>query len=218
MATVTCSGAGCGTELGPADLLCPVCGRPRPRASRPSSGGGPPATAPPSDQPTAHPPLSDAREPSDSSYSRDGEDDSGDEDADLGACDHRDNQPGAIICESCGIPITARPQTAHATARRYRLVAPWGDLRLDDAETDIGREVGPFAAQLAAHPTVSRRHATLRITVSGRLHVIDQGSSNGTFKNDSRIEPNIPVELRDRDTVSFSTRLTLGVRAEDEHQ
>ena len=134
------------------------------------------------------------------------------------ACDHRGNEPGAIICESCGVPFTAGPQPPHAAARRYRLQAPWGDLRIEDAETDIGREVGPFAAQLAAHPTVSRRHATLRITVSGRLHVIDHGSSNGTFKNESRIEANIPVELRDRDTVSFSTRLTLGVRSEDEHQ
>ena len=209
MATVTCSGAGCGTELGPADLLCPVCGRPRPRVSRPSSGDGPPPAAPPGGPPTAHPTLSDDRDPSDS---RDGED------ADLGACDHRDNEPGAIVCESCGVPVTSGPQTARAAARRFRLVAPWGDLRLEDAETDIGREAGPFAAQLAAHPTVSRRHATLRITISGRLHVIDQGSSNGTFKNDSRIEPNIPVELRDRDTVSFSTRLTLGVRTDDEHQ
>ena len=33
MATLTCIGTGCGTELGPADLLCPACGSPRPRSS-----------------------------------------------------------------------------------------------------------------------------------------------------------------------------------------
>ena len=153
---MTCSVPDCGTELGPTDLLCPSCGRPRPRAVRPSAGGRP--SAPPTDSP----------------------------------------QPGQ-------------------SALRFCLAAPWGQLRLEGPETDIGREVGPFAAQLAGHLTVSRRHATLRITSSGRLHVIDHGSSNGTFKNDSRIEANIPVELRDGDTVSFSTRLRLDVRVEDEY-
>ncbi len=156
MATVTCSGADCGTVLGPADLLCPSCGRPRPRAVH-TAGAGRPLAQSTLDQP------------------------------DGGA------------------------------ARRFRLVAPWGELAIGDAETDIGREVGPFAAELSGYPTVSRRHATLRITESGRLHVIDHNSSNGTFKNDSRIEANIPVELCDRDTVSFSTRLRLDVRVEDEH-
>ena len=120
------------------------------------------------------------------------------------------------MCAGCGAPLTGGPQPVALTARRYRLVAPWGDVLLDDPETDIGREVGPLADQLAGYPTVSRRHATLRITSTGRLHVIDHGSSNGTFKNDGRIEANIPVELHDRDAVSFSTRLRLDVRLEDE--
>ena len=150
MATLTCSGADCGTELGPADLLCPVCGRPRPRAR------------------------------------------------------------AATTVRPAVQPETDR-EDAGAGTGRFRLTAPWGDLALEDAETDIGREVGPVAALLAGYPTVSRRHATLRITSSGRLHVIDHGSSNGTFKNDRRIEANIPVELCDGDTVSFSTRLRLDV-------
>lgn len=156
MATVTCPGANCGTELGPADLLCPSCGRPRPRASSPSDEG---RTAPA------------ARSADDSPPDR-------------------------------------------AAGGRFRLVAPWGEFSLERSETDIGREVGPFADELAGHPTVSRRHATLRITTSGRLHVIDHGSSNGTFKNGRRIEPHIPVELDDGDTVSFSTRLRLDVRTD----
>ena len=158
MATVTCPGANCGTELGPADLLCPACGRPRPRASSPSDEDRPA----PADPPTA------------------------------------DSPPD------------------RAAAGRFRLVSPWGEFNLEHPETDIGREVGPFTDELAGHPTVSRRHATLRITSSGRLHVVDHGSSNGTFKNDRRIEPNIPVELDDGDTVSFSTRLRLDVRSDGE--
>ena len=105
-------------------------------------------------------------------------------------------------------------QPNRGDASDYRLVAPWGEIRLERSETDIGREVGPFIAELAGHLTVSRRHATLRVTRSGRLHVIDHGSSNGTFKNDSRIDAGVPVELRDGDTVSFSTRLRLDVRAD----
>ena len=162
MATMTCSGPDCGTELRPADLLCPACGRPRPRAARPPVRDRSPA----GDRPPAAP--------------ADG------------------------------------PQQDRGRSR-YLLASPWGDLRLEGPETDIGREVGPFAEQLAGHPTVSRRHATLRTTSSGRLHVIDHSSSNGTFKNDRRIEANVPVELCDGDTVSFSTRLRLDVRVEDEH-
>ncbi len=209
MATVMCSGANCGTELGPVDLLCPSCGRPRPRASPLSGRPSPPAPVGDDNQPASHRPA-----PPDS-----GELPSGDrhDDSAVCACDHRDNEPGSIICVACGTPLTASPQPGGATTRHYRLVAPWGDLRLEGSETDIGRETGPFAEQLAGHPTVSRRHATLRVTSSGRLHVIDHNSSNGTFKNDRRIEANIPVELRDRDTVSFSTRLRLAVRIESEN-
>ena len=162
MATVTCPGAGCGTELGPADLLCPSCGRPRPRTASLSDEG---RTSPPA--------------------------------------------PAAT-------PTDDSPPDRGTAAGRFRLVSPWGEFRLEHSETDIGREVGPFADELAGHPTVSRRHATLRITSSGRLHVIDHGSSNGTFKNDRRIEPNVPVELDDGDTVSFSTRLRLDVRTDGE--
>ena len=152
---MTCSGADCGTELGPADLLCGSCGRPRPRAAH-TAGPGRPLVRPPLDQ-------------------RDG------------------------------------PRTG-----RFRLVAPWGEFPIGNAETDIGREVGPLAAELAGYPAVSRRHAALRITDSGRLHVIDHNSTNGTFKNDRRIEAHIPVELCDHDTVSFSTRLRLDVRVDDD--
>lgn len=208
MATVKCSGANCGTELGPVDLLCPSCGRPRPRASPLSGRTRPPAPVGDDTQPASYQPV-----PPDP-----GEFPSGDRDDDPAACacGHRDNAPGSIICIACGTPLTASPQPGGATSRRYRLLAPWGALRLEGSETDIGRETGPFAEQLAGHPTVSRRHATLRVTSSGRLHVIDHNSSNGTFKNDRRIEANIPVELRDRDTVSFSTRLRLAVRIESE--
>ena len=41
--------------------------------------------------------------------------------------------------------------------------------------------------------------------------MIDHGSANGTFRNENRIEPNVPVELRSGDTVGFSTMLNFTV-------
>ena len=92
---------------------------------------------------------------------------------------------------------------------------PWGEHVLDSDHTEVGRDVGPFAPDLRGHMTVSRRHASFRVTSSGRLHVMDYGSANGTFKNESRIEPNVPVELRSGDTVGFSTRLSFTVQEID---
>ena len=193
MATVTCTGTGCGTELGPADLLCPDCGSPRPRSSllAPSRAErsraddpGPPAGP----APTGTRPESAA-----------------------GLCDHRESPPGALTCPACGDPVAASPSPVPSP--RFQLVTPWGEHLLDSLETEVGRDVGPFAAALRGHMTVSRRHASLRVTSSGRLHVIDHGSANGTFKNENRIEPNVPVELRVGDTVGFSTRLSFTVLA-----
>jgi adenylate cyclase len=51
-------------------------------------------------------------------------------------------------------------------------------------------------------PTISRRHAELHIDDTG-VHVRDLGSSNGTFRNGSRIEDAQPVALAAGDTVTF---------------
>lgn len=191
MASVTCVGAGCGAELGPADLLCPDCGSPRPRSSLLAS---PRAEGHCSDDPgQGVEPTPPDGPPSESAGAR---------------CDHRDSPPGALICPGCGEPIASQSPTP---SPRFRLAMPWGEHVLDSAETEVGRDVGPFASALKGHPTVSRRHASLRVTRSGRLHVIDHDSANGTFRNGDRIEANVPVELRSGDTVGFSTRLSFTV-------
>ena len=187
MATVTCIGSGCGSELGPADLLCPDCGSPRPRSSllAPSR-----ADRNRDDDPGQH----DMPAPADAPPESTG-----------GLCDHQDSPPGALTCPACGDPVAVTPSP------RFRLVTPWGEHVLDSADTEVGRDVGPFASALKGHMTVSRRHASLRMTSSRRLHVIDHGSANGTFRNENRIEPNVPVELRSGDSVGFSTRLSFTV-------
>src|SRR5262249_34506116 len=50
--------------------------------------------------------------------------------------------------------------------------------------------------------TVSRRHA--RLTVLGRsVTVEDLSSTNGTFVNELRLGPGVPLELRDGDSLRF---------------
>ena len=201
MAAVTCTGLRCDAGLEPADLACPSCGTPRPRAARPEAGlrsssipeGG--LQPPEASSPTASLTHGEAM-------------------SDTAACDHRSNRVGAIICETCGSPLAHTAIHNAAAFAHYRIEAPWGDFALDSPETEIGREVGPLAHWLAGHLTVSRRHASLRVTSSGRLFVIDHDSANGTFKNEERIDTHVLVELCDGDTVSFSTRLRLSVRAD----
>jgi len=201
MATVTCTGPHCDAQLEPADLLCPSCGTPRPRGTKPSTG----LRSSPMPESGPQSPEGSSAAPSPTH---------GDAISGAGSCDHRSNRVGAIICETCGSPLPDTAGHSPAVLAAYRVEAPWGDLVLDSPETEIGREVGPLAHRLAGHLTVSRRHASLRITRSGRLFVIDHNSSNGTFRNEHRIDPSVLVELRDGDTVSFSTRMRLSVRAE----
>ncbi len=131
-----------------------------------------------------------------------------------GSCDHREREPGAIVCPTCAATVDGGPQERRAPARRFRLGTPWGDWVMAESEVVIGREVGPLTDNLQAQMTVSRRHASLRVTSSGRLHVIDHNSMNGTFHNDRRIDPNLPVELRAGDTVSFSSAVRFEVAVE----
>ena len=201
MATVTCGGLRCDARLEPADLACPSCGTPRPRAIRPSAAV---RSSPTPDSGPAPAHASSTALP----------DRGGDAVSDAATCDHRSNRVGAIICETCGSPLADAASHSAAAFARYRLEAPWGDFVIDSPETEIGREVGPVAHWLAGHLTVSRRHASLRVTSSGRLFVIDHDSANGTFRNEHRIDPHALVELRDGDTLSFSTRVRLNVRAD----
>jgi pSer/pThr/pTyr-binding forkhead associated (FHA) protein len=54
------------------------------------------------------------------------------------------------------------------------------------------------------HPTTSSRHAVIRATARpGRMTLEDLGSTNGTFRGDTKVEPGMNVELADGDTIRF---------------
>jgi pSer/pThr/pTyr-binding forkhead associated (FHA) protein len=67
----------------------------------------------------------------------------------------------------------------------------------------IGREHGCDIVIDDSTDIVSRRHAILNVTSSGKMTIIDQ-SSNGTYVNGIRISPNVPVPVTRKDTISFA--------------
>lgn len=193
MATVTCTTPGCGASLAPGDFVCPACGSGRAvgadlgderdgHMTDDSSGDGSQLSNP---DPDAQPVVA--------------------------TCDHQAREPGAITCPTCGAPADGELQQRRPPERPFRLGSPWGEWVVVESVLEIGREVGPLADHLRCHMTVSRRHASLRVTPSGRLHVIDHNSTNGTFRNDRRIDAEVPVELQAGDTVSFSSAVRFDV-------
>ena len=56
------------------------------------------------------------------------------------------------------------------------------------------------------HPSCSRQHAVLQYRMAHNKvlpYIIDLNSSNGTYLNNQKIEPQRYVELREKDVVKF---------------
>lgn len=129
-------------------------------------------------------------------------------------CPHADcgqlNPPDAQRCVYCNRPLEERTP-ASAAQVRAALRWPWNEELEIAGKLVVGREP-PAPAALAArlereYPNVSRRHAEL-LLVEGALWIIDLGSSNGTFVNDTRLAPNQRVRLVNGARVRFAAKLT----------
>lgn len=79
----------------------------------------------------------------------------------------------------------------HSGRFQIRIVGPTGQRieRLDKVETVIGRSA--TADIMVPHPEVSRRHVTLRVE-GAQVLIIDEGSKNGTFIDEQRLDPAMP--------------------------
>ena len=67
----------------------------------------------------------------------------------------------------------------------------------------IGREDGCDIIINDNSDVISRRHATLNVTSSGKMTIVDL-SHNGTYVNGIRISQNVPVPVTRKDNVSFA--------------
>ena len=61
------------------------------------------------------------------------------------------------------------------------------------------------------HPKVSGKHATIQVYPKGRVFLVDEGSSNGTFVDDRRLEPRerVPLEVSQEVSLSRHVRFRL---------
>ena len=67
----------------------------------------------------------------------------------------------------------------------------------------IGRDLNCDIVFNDTTDVISRRHALLNVTSSGKMTIIDQ-SSNGTYVNGIRISQNVPVPITRKDTISLA--------------
>lgn len=67
----------------------------------------------------------------------------------------------------------------------------------------IGRDLNCDIVINDTTDVISRRHALLNVTPSGKMTIIDQ-SSNGTYVNGIRISPNVPVPVTRKDVISLA--------------
>jgi len=75
------------------------------------------------------------------------------------------------------------------------------DIPIPEGTITIGRRAGNDVV-LSSDPFVSGRHA--QITASaGVVQITDLGSTNGTFVNGTRLQPNVPTTLSDGDQLTI---------------
>ena len=132
-----------------------------------------------------------------------------------------DAKANTHFCES---PLNAAHSEAPLANRQsaYLIVIrggiPGTMLRVGSEETRLGRSAeNCFALD---DMTVSRRHATVRVDARGLVSLTDEGSTNGTFLNGIRLEPNRTVTIDDGDRLQFGSGVVLKLvrlDSSDEH-
>jgi hypothetical protein len=127
-------------------------------------------------------------------------------------CPHADcgqlNPPEAGRCVYCDRPLEEAPPAAPVMRAAVRW--PWAETLEVCGCLLIGRE-SPTPPALAArlereYSNVSRRHAELSVS-EGALWIVDLGSSNGTYVNETRLAPHQPVRLANGAKVRFAAHL-----------
>lgn len=122
---------------------------------------------------------------------------------------------GAQRCLSCFAPLSVPPAPPTGFAGAVAVSFPWGARRLHEGErmlvgrayeSEVVREVTPF-------PDVSRHHAEL-VVRDGALVVRDLGSTNGTYRNGTRLAPDVEAIVSSGDRLRFGQTLVATVAGE----
>jgi hypothetical protein len=74
----------------------------------------------------------------------------------------------------------------------------------------LGRTNGPHAAHLGKFPVISSTHAKVT-RVNGAWFITDLNSTNKTYVNGAKLEPNIPAAIKQDDVVMLAN-VTFTVR------
>jgi len=83
---------------------------------------------------------------------------------------------------------------------------------MEIADGDIlGRTNGPHAAMLGKFPVISSNHAKVT-RKNNEWFIADLNSTNKTFVNGAKLEPNVPTKIKQNDVVilanvTFTARL-----------
>ena len=105
--------------------------------------------------------------------------------------------PQKIILTDAGPGAFPTPPPHSQAVDSPSLIMENGDVfPIPDGETSVGRDASSGLA-LVTETTVSRRHATLVNTDAGIL-IRDEGSSNGTYVNGTRIDAETPLKAGDQ--------------------
>lgn len=74
----------------------------------------------------------------------------------------------------------------------------------------LGRTNGPFAAQLGKYPVISSNHAKVTFA-NNEWFITDLKSTNKTYINGTKLEPDIPTKIKQNDVVVLAN-VTFTVR------
>lgn len=127
------------------------------------------------------------------------------------------------FCPECGKPMVSRKSvkvktkaggstdgddgftTTGKRPKKMILKSRNGDVTLQpENEAIIGRKESPYAEALSSLNLISRRHG--KFVKRGRdWYIVDFGSTNGTYVNDSEVPPNMPVKFSVGDAIDIGT-------------
>jgi CRP-like cAMP-binding protein len=109
---------------------------------------------------------------------------------------------------AAGSPAKGAPRLIHESGAEFSLASP-GEILVGRPDTTTGATPDVDLSTLDGERTISRRHAKL-FWRGDQLYLCEPtATANGTFVNGKRLEPGVPVELRDGDRIAFGMVLTV---------